>query len=118
MLSNILGTISMLTGVLWLIKPEILRNRLKKKMNRKIKWTIYGFILAFSVILIRSAFKVDGFLMKLVAIIGMVVAIRIIAALTSKASEKVLAWWGNKPLIFFRVWALFVILFGLMLVLA
>jgi len=118
MFSKILGTISILSGLFWIIKPEVLKNRLKKKMNRKIKWTIYGFILMFSVILIGNAFKVDGFLMKLIAIIGMVVAIRIIMALTSKTSEKILAWWGDKPLVFFRVWAVFIIIFGLMLVLA
>jgi len=118
MLSNIIGYISILLGVLWFIKPEALRNRLKKKINRKMKWVIYGFIIVFSIFLIGSAIKAQGLIMKIIALVGMFIAIRIIMMITSKTSEKMLEWLATRPVIFFRIWALFVILFGIMLIVA
>ena len=116
MLSKIVGAIWIVLGLLWLIKPEGLKNRLKKKLNRRMRRVVFGFILVFGFLMIGSAFKVPGLLPKIIGIIGMIIAIRAIILLMSKASEKMFDWWAERPLIYFRVWALIILAIGLLLV--
>ena len=116
MLAKILGTIWIVSGLLWLFKPESLRNRLKKRMSRKLRWIIYGFILIFGLLIIGSVLKANGLLPKIVGVIGIIITIKGILLLTSKTSEKIFTWWSERPIVFFRVWALFILVTGLMLV--
>ena len=117
MLSKILGAVWIVLGVVWLIKPEILKNRLKRKMTRRMRWVVYGFILMFGFLIVGSVLKVPGILSKVVGIIGMIIAIKAIILITSKTSEKLFDWWAERPLKYFRIWALFIIAIGVMLVL-
>ena len=118
MLSKILGVIWMLFGAIWLVKPQILKNHMKKKMNRRMRGVVYGFILVFGFLLIGSVIKSPGFLSKVVGIVGAVIAIKAILLITSKTSEKIFDWEREKPLIYFRMWALAVLAVGLMLMFA
>jgi len=113
MLAKILGCLWMLLGVWWFLKPEALRNRLHKKMNRKMRFAIYGFILIFSVMMMASAFKAQGLFLKVVGILGMIIAIKVILLITSKTSEKMFEWLSQKPLIVFRIIALAFFLMGI-----
>ena len=115
MLSRILGTIWIILGLLWLIKPEGLKNRLKKKLNRRMRKVVFGFILVFGFLMIGSVFKVPGILPKIVGIIGMLIAIKAIILLMSKASEKIFDWWAERPIMYFRICALIILAIGLML---
>ncbi|MGB2661779.1 MAG: hypothetical protein WBD04_05295 [Candidatus Omnitrophota bacterium] len=116
MLAKILGAIWIILGLLWLIKPEILKNRLKKKINRRMRRVVYGFLLVFGFLMIGSAFKVPGVLPKIIGIIGMIIAIKAIIMIMSKASEKMFDWWAERPLIYFRIWALVILAIGVMLI--
>ncbi|MGB2706219.1 MAG: hypothetical protein WBC74_05145 [Candidatus Omnitrophota bacterium] len=118
MLSKALGIISIITGLWWLIRPEALQNRLKRKMNRKLKFTVYMFIIIFGFLLIGSVLGARGILPKVVGIIGMVITIKGILLITSKTSEKISDWLAGKPLQFFRIWALAILAIGIMLILA
>ena len=75
MIYNIVGVIWVILGLLWLIKPEVLKNRLKRKMNRRMKWIVYGFVLVFSFILIGSVIRAQGLFLKIIGIIGIVVTL-------------------------------------------
>ena len=118
MLSKILGVISILAGILWIIKPLALRERLKKKINRKLRWIVYGFIMVFGFLIIVSVFKAPGLLYKIVGMIGMIIAIKGILLITSKTSDKMFDWLATKPLGFFRIWGCIVLAMGIMLFLA
>ncbi|MFC1548730.1 hypothetical protein ACFL5E_02075 [Candidatus Omnitrophota bacterium] len=115
MFAKILGVIWIILGILWLVKPEMLRNRLQRKMTRKMRRTVFVFLLVFSFLIIGSVFKVPGILAKIIAVIGIVMAIRAIMLITSKTSEKVFEWWAGRPVLFFRIWGGFVLATGLML---
>jgi hypothetical protein len=115
MLSKVLGIATVLIGLLWLAKPQILQNRLKRKMGRKLRFAVFGFIVAFGFLIVGSAFRAPGLLPKIVGIIGLVIAIKGILVITSKASEKMLEWLGERPLSFFRIWATVVVATGVML---
>lgn len=118
MLSTVLGIISIITGALWLYKPEGLRNRLTKKMNRKLKLIVYGFVIVFGFMIVGSVLGASGFLPKVVGIIGLVIAIKGIFLITTKTSEKMSDWLADKPLSFYRIWASVVLVIGIMLILA
>ena len=117
MFAKILGTIWIILGLLWLVKPEMLKNRLKRKMNRRIRRIVFGFILTFGLLLIGSIIKVHGFLSKIIGLVGMIITIKAILLLISKTSEKIFDWWAGRPLLFFRIWALSILLIGITLIL-
>jgi len=115
MLSKLLGIIGILTGLLWLIKPEALKNRIKKKINRRIRLIVFIFVIMFGLLLIGSIIRAEGFLPKFIGTIGIVITIKGVLLLTSKASGKILEWLQGKSLLFFRMCALFIFVMGIML---
>lgn len=115
-MAKILGIIWVVLGVLWLIKPEALKNRLKRKVNRKMRWTIYGFLIVFGILMVGSVIKIPGFLPKVVGVIGAILVIKGILLFFSKASDKLWAWWAERPLFYFRIQALIILAIGIMLI--
>ena len=118
MFSKILGYIWIALGVLFLVWPQLLRGWLKRKMSRKIRWTVFGFMRVFIFYLIGHALKVSGFLPKLAAIIGVFIIIRFIVLLISKGAGTLMEWWSERPLIYFRIGAVLFLVLGLSLVLS
>ena len=112
LLKAILGAIWILLGLWWAIRPESLKARLKRKMNRRIKFTVFFFALVFGIMMAGSVFRAHGLTMKVVGVAGLVITIKVIMILTSKASGKVLTWLGERSVIFFRIWALIFIAMG------
>lgn len=115
MFAKILGAIWVLLGTWWFIKPESLKNRLARKMNRRMRRVVLAFVLVFGFLLMGSVFKAPGMLSKVIGVIGLIVAIKAIMMITSKTSEKALEWWGARPVIFFRIWAFCIFVVGVML---
>jgi len=118
MISNIVGAILIAAGLFWAAKPEALKNRLKRKMNRRLKLIVYVFIIMFGLLIVASAVKARGLLPKVAGIIGMFITIKVILFITSKTSEKISDWLADKPLKFFRIWGLVILGMGVMLVLS
>jgi len=116
MLSKILGVVWIILGAIWFAKPGSLKARLGKKMSKKVKRIVYGFILMFSFLMVGSVMKVPGVMAKILGIVGMVIAIKAIVLITSKTSENLLEWWVKKPIVVFRIWAACVLAIGIMLV--
>ena len=50
-LKVMLGAIWILLGLWWAIRPEALKARLKRKMNRRIKFTVFFFALVFGIMM-------------------------------------------------------------------
>lgn len=87
-------------------------------MNRKIKWAVYGFVALLFLTLIGSVVKAEGLLLKIIGVAGIIIVIKAILLLTSKTSEKMSDWLAKRPLVFFRLWALFIFAVGLVLVIS
>ncbi len=118
MFAKILGIIWVILGVLWLVKPEALKMRMKKKMTRKTRRIVLAFILGFCFLLIGSIMKIPGVLSKVIGIAGLIMIVRMILKFTSKASEKALDWLLNRPALFYKIFAIVIIIIGLTLILA
>ena len=117
-MSNLLGIIWILVGLLWTIKPEILKNRLKRKISRKIKFIVYSSVIVLGFLMIGSIIKAPGLLPKIIGILALVIVIKGIFLIISKTSEKLWEWWAGQPLLFFRLQGLFCLAIGIMLILA
>ncbi len=115
-MAKILGIIWLILGIIWLIKPEVLKNRLKRKMNRKIRFTVYGSLIIIGIFMIGSILKAPGLIPKIIGVLGAVLIVKAVLLLLSKASEKMWEWWAGQPLIFFRLQAIVFIVIGLMLI--
>ncbi len=116
MIAKILGVIWVVLGILWVAKPQVLRGRLSKKMTRRVKWIVFAFILVFGLSLIGSIIKAQGIFLKIVGLTGLIIVIKVILIITSKTSEKILEWWQGRPLLFFRIWGLFIFAIGAILI--
>jgi len=115
MLTRIVGIIWVILGVLWLAKPEVLKNRLKKKMNRSMKRVIYGFIIFFGLSLVGIVIKAHGILLKIIGLVLIIIALRSLLLLASKTSDKILGKLTERPLVFFRIFAALILAIGLTL---
>lgn len=115
-MAKILGAIWIILGFIWLLKPEMLRNRLKRKMTRKLKWTIYGFLIAFGILMIGSVIRAEGLLPKIIGFVGLLLIIKAVLLILSKATDKLWEWWARQSLLFFRIQAAVIIAIGMMLI--
>jgi len=113
MIAKILGTIWVLLGILWLIKPEMLKNRLKKKMTKKMRRIVLGVCIVFGVMMTGNVFRLAGIIPKIIGIAGIVITIKAIMLITSKSQEKFFDWWGNRPVQVFRILALVFLFLGI-----
>ena len=118
MLSKIIGILWILLGVLWLIKPGMLKNRLTRKMNRKMRFFVYGLIIIFAGLILGIMFKTPGMPVKIAGIVAIMVLIRFTLLITAKASGKVGEWLAAKPIMIFRIWAGIILATGLFLFLS
>ncbi|MBL7071677.1 MAG: hypothetical protein ISS26_05870 [Candidatus Omnitrophica bacterium] len=114
-MAKILGIIWTILGLLWLFKPEILKNRLKRKVGRRMKWIVYGFLIVFGFLIVASVLKAPGLPAKLAGMIGAVIAVKGMLLLFSKTSDRLWQWWADMPLIYFRLQALIVLAIGIFL---
>ena len=116
MLAKVIGFLWVLFGFLWLARPQALKGRLQRKMGRKTRWIVYGFLIVFGFLMMGSVIRTPGFLPKFIGVLGMVITIKAIMLLTSKTSEKFVTWWSERSMLFFRVLAAaFIALGGAML---
>ena len=104
MINRILGIIWVVLGLLWVIKPQILKNKLKKKLMRKMKWIILSFMLFFIFTILGSVLKAHGLILKLIGIAVLIFMIRLMHMAGTKTSDKLIEWWEKKNLVFFRIW--------------
>lgn len=105
-------------ALLWLVNPKAFKNRLQRKMNRRLKFIIYAFIMVFAALIIGSILKARGLAAKIAGLAGLIITIKIIMLTTSKSSEAISKWLAGKSLNFFRIWALIAMIMGAMLYLS
>lgn len=118
MLSKILGIIWILLGLLWILKPQMLRRRLVRKTNRKIKWAVFVFTIVLAFSLIGMVFKAEGVLLRVVGLVGIFLVVKAILALTAKSSTKLADWANKQSLVFFRIWGAILLVIGIFFLLA
>lgn len=115
MLVKILGWFWISMGILFLLKPELLRKRLQKKGFKKFKKYLISLILVLSGLLIAAAWKAEGLLAKVVMVFGIMGIFKAFFFLKAKGAEKLVEWFADKPPILFRLGATFHIALGIII---
>ena len=119
MLSNIVGSIFILLGVVFFLYPESMRRRLRKKAIRRLRGYFFAAALFFGFLLISAGWRHEGLLPKILMVLGIVAVLRGLLFLKSKATEEVTAWILERPTLHLRGFAVgqialgCLILFGL-----
>jgi len=105
MLTKLLALLWIVLGVVWFIWPHLLRNRLKRKMSRKIKWAIFILTFIFGVHLLGVAFRMPGFLAKVAGLFGVMLLIKGVLLMTTQLLEKIAERIVTFPVEIIRLWA-------------
>ena len=117
MLAKLLGWFWIIIGVLFLVKPQILKNRLQKKSVKQLKRIFFALAIFFGILFLTAGFKAEGFLSKLLVIFGIIAFIKTVFFIKGKAADKMIAWLSSQPLKFFRIYAVIYIILGLVFLL-
>jgi len=112
------GQINLVAPFAGIIKDGLMlsTDRTTGKVNRKMRRLLFGSLILMGLSVTASVMKMPGIPPKIIAIIGLVMAIKGIMLLTSKTSEKLFEWWAARPVSFFRMQGVVILLIGLALV--
>jgi len=118
-LSTIIGLLFILTGAVFLLWPESLRRRLRKKALRKLRRYFFGAALAAGILLFSVGWRHEGILPKILAVVGVAILIKGLLLLKTKAAEEATQWILRQPVLYLRLFAAgqialgFLILYGI-----
>ncbi|MFC1709608.1 hypothetical protein ACFL2J_06110 [Candidatus Omnitrophota bacterium] len=118
MLIKLIGWFWLITGILFLIWPQMLRNRLQKKTYKQIRRLLFILAIFIGALLFSAGFRAEGFKAKLLMIIGVIGLLKALLFLKAKAAEKILNWFLKQRLSFFRFCACIQIVIGAVILLA
>ena len=119
MLATIIGFFFVLFGAVFLLYPESLRKRLRRKALRKLRRYFFGAALAAGILLISLGWNYAGVLPKILAVAGVAVVLKGLLLLKSRAADEATQWILEQPVLILRIFAGaqialgFVIWFGL-----
>lgn len=116
MLSNIIGSILVFLGFIFLLYPEYLRNRLRKKAIRKLRRYFFAAVISAGILLISAGWNHEGILPKVLMILGIVAVIKALLLLKSRATEEVTTWILERPGSHLKMYALGQIALGLLII--
>jgi len=115
MLVKFMGWLLVVWGIIFLLKPEALRNKLVKKGIKRLKKTLFLITFAVSILFITTAFKMHGVISKVILVFGIMGIIKAFLFLKEKTGQKMLDLATNMPIICFRIGAIFYIALGVMM---
>ena len=113
MLLKILGWFWIVSGVLFVLKPSLLRSRLQRKSYRTFRKYFFLLAVSLGIVFAKVAWTLDDFRLRTALIVVGIIAIaRGFFFLKAKAAEKVISWFTRQSLAVFRIGALVQILIG------
>ncbi len=115
MVSYIVGIFFILLGILSFMFPNFLRTRLQKKAHRRIRQYFFGGAISLGILLISAGWKHEGFLPKILVLVGIIAIIKGVFFLKSKAADTVTQWLLKQPILFFKIFAAGEISLGLLI---
>lgn len=115
MFAKIFGWFWIIMGILFLIKPAMLRNKLQKKSFKILKKYLFAIAIILGLFLIGVGLKHQGILSKIIMVLGIIGVLKGFFFIKSKAAEKIVGWVIKQPLSFFRIAASCYILLGILI---
>lgn len=101
-------------GICWIMRPQSLRRRFTKKVKKTRRKVLFLIALLAGGLFLSAAKYASGLLANVFLIAGVLGVIKGVFFLTSKAADRMLDWWAEKPLWMWRLWAACLVLVGLL----
>ena len=114
MFFKIIGILWICLGIWWVMRPQGLKRRFRKKVKRSRRKLLFLIILLMAGLFLSAAKYAHGLLASVFLIIGILGSIKAVFFFSSKAAEKAIDWWLEKPLWMWRVWAASFIVLGIL----
>ncbi|MDP6686204.1 MAG: hypothetical protein QGI05_04540 [Candidatus Omnitrophota bacterium] len=114
MFFRIVGILWIFAGIWWVMRPQSLKrhfSKMVKKNRRKVLFLVAIFV---SGLFFSAAKFAQGILANILLVVALLGIIKAVFILSSKASERMMDWWIDKPLWMWRVWAGGFVLIGLL----
>jgi uncharacterized protein YjeT (DUF2065 family) len=118
MIARIIGWLWIILGIISLIKPEFLKRRFQKKGLKKFRRIFFAIAFILGGYLILLSWRMPGLLSKIVMLIGIIIVFKGMFLLRAKTAEKIVDWFSNQPLTYFRLGGLLYVIFGIVILLA
>jgi hypothetical protein len=106
MVIKIIGWIWLVSGIMLLIMPGILRWQIHRKSRKIVKRYLFAIALLPAMLLLAIGFRFSGTWPKIIMFVGLIILIKSVFMLKSKASGKIIDFLKKQPMMFFRLWAL------------
>ena len=105
MILKVVGWFWVITGVLFLIMPNILKKRLQKKSNKVVRRYLFAMAIFLTAGVISMGMEISGITAKIIMIIALIALIKGVFFVKSKASNGIIEFLKDKPTSVFRIWA-------------
>jgi hypothetical protein len=116
MIIKLIGWIWLISGIMFVLVPGILRWQIHRKSRKIVKRYLFAVALLPAVFLLAIGFRFDGLLPKVIMFAGLIILVKSVFMLKSRASGKIIDFLKKQPMMFFRLWALAQALIGLAIV--
>lgn len=116
MLSYIVGSFFIMLGILFLLYPESLRKRLRKRALRKIRKYLFAGAITLGILLISTGWQYKGLFPKILVFVGIIAIFKGVFFVKSKSADKGTEWILKQPVIFFKIFAACQIILGFLII--
>ena len=117
MFTYIVGSLFIMLGILFLLYPESLRKRLRKKALRKIRRYLFAGAITLGILLISTGWKYEGLFPKILVLLGIIAIFKGMFFFKSRSADKVTEWILRQPIVLFKIFAACQIILGLVIIL-
>jgi uncharacterized protein YjeT (DUF2065 family) len=115
MLATIVGLLFIVLGAVFLLWPESLRRRLRKKALRRLRRYFFGAALGAGILLLSLGWRYQGVLPKILAVAGVMTVIKGLLLLKVRAAQEATQWVLQQPVSYLRLFAAGQIAFGFLI---
>ncbi len=102
----------MLLGIWWFFRPAGIRGRFAKRFRKGMRWLLLAVFTFVAGVLFTTGWKMAGVWGTLLAVLGVISALKALVFLRGSASDSVLDWWNRQPNWVYRVSAASLFLLG------
>lgn len=88
MLISIFGWLWIIAGTIFMLKPQMMRNRLQKKGMKKLRKYFFLLSIILGGLLISAGWHYEGILAKLIVVVGIIAIIKGLILIKAKAADK------------------------------
>ncbi|MFC1667497.1 hypothetical protein ACFL0P_06560 [Candidatus Omnitrophota bacterium] len=114
MFFKIISLLWIALGIWWIMRPQGLKRRFTKKVKKTRRKILFLIAIIIAGLFLSAAKYAQGILANVFLIAGILGIIKGLFFLTSKAADKMIDWWAERPLWMWRLWALCFVIIGIL----